>query len=181
MEQFRNALINQYYRNVNGIMFVYDITNQESFDNIDTWYSEAMKYSEHSDRLKMVLVGNKRDAEEERVVPMEAGFGYAQSRGMAFAEVSAKDLSCMEALDDLLLGLSRDMLADREEHSFTRSMVIKLGEEDWEVVEMPTGDVPSSVYQPQDDGRGLRSQFTSSMRSVASRANNRINRSKCSC
>ena len=181
MEQFRNALINQYYRNVNGIMFVYDITNQESFDSVDIWYSEAMKYSEHSDRLKMVLVGNKKDAEEERMVPMEAGLRYAQSRGMAFAEVSAKELSCLESLDDLLLGLSRDMLADREEHSFTRSMVIQLREEDWETVEVPTGDIPSSVYQPQDDGRSLRYQITSSMRGVASRTSNRITRYKCSC
>ena len=182
MEQFRNALIQQYYRNVNGVVFVYDITKQETFENIDSWYSEAMSYSKDRERLKMLLIGNKKDMEAERVISEEDGRRYAQSRGMLFAEVSAKDIKCLDALDDVILSLSHQMLKDREEHSFTRSMrnVIRL-EEDWEVVEFPNGPVPEDVYQPQDASTrmSLGNQLTSSVRTAVTRTNHRVSRSKC--
>ncbi len=187
MEQFRNALVNQYYRNVNGIILVYDVTNTESFQNIDTWYSEAIKYSEDSERLKMVLIGNKKDQETDREVSEEEGQRYAQSRDMAFVEVSAKDIKCLETLDALLVTLSQQMLSDREEHSFTRSMtsVIRLEglrEDDWEIVDSPQGPIPTNVYRAQDQNvrMSFRSQLTSSIRTTVVRTNNRVSNTKCS-
>ena len=188
MEQFRNALVNQYYRNVNGIILVYDITNAESFENIDSWYSEAVHYAENKDRLKMVLIGNKKDQEEEREVTVEEGERYARERGMAFVEVSAKDIKCLEKMDDLLLTLSHQMMTDREEHSFTRSMtnVIRLDGsrgDDWEIIDLPQGPIPANVYRAQDENvrMSLRSQLTSSVRTTMIRTNNRMTNSNCSC
>lgn len=184
MEQFRNALVQQYYRNVNGIVFVYDITNPESFENVDNWYTEAVHYSENKDRLQMVLIGNKKDMESERRVSEETAREYANAKGMTYTEVSAKDFQCLAVLDGIMMTLANQMLADRQENSFTRSMtdVIRLSDE-WEMVEAPEGQIPENVYQPQNESTGmsLRDQLTSSVRNVAVRTNNRVSSSNCSC
>ena len=182
MEQFRNALVQQYYRNVNGVVFVYDITRQETFDNIDTWYTECKQYSENHERIKMLLIGNQKDKVNEREVSEEAGRSYAESRGMLFAELSAKDINCLDTLDDLILQLSQQMLVSREENSFTRSMsnVIHLSD-DWEIVEIPKEPIPARLYEDQDRGTGtsLRNQLTSSLHTVRGVVTN--NRRGCKC
>lgn len=53
-----------YYRNVNGIIVVYDISSQESFEKVSYW---MLKIGEilGQDKLSLVLVGNKSDLDRE--------------------------------------------------------------------------------------------------------------------
>ena len=68
MEQFRNALITKYYRNSDGIVFVFDLTKRSSFESLDSWIKEVSQYTNGLESLKMILIGNKQDKGYQRQV-----------------------------------------------------------------------------------------------------------------
>jgi len=70
-------------------MLVYDITDLESFQNLNTWLIEIEKNA--SKNVYKILVGNKCDMENERKVTIEQGKDFAAQYGMKFFETSAKD------------------------------------------------------------------------------------------
>ena len=160
MEQFRKGLITQYYRNVDGAIFVYDITRRETFVSIDEWLKEMKTYSRNSERIKMILIGNQNDQSNERDVTTDEGQLYANEHGMIFTEISAKHQESLSKLDSVILRLSEQMLAAREENSLTRSMhkVIRLNdvtvEDGWIVVnEIPEGPFLDYVNNPRQSKR----------------------------
>ena len=57
-------------------MLVYDITKKHTFDNIEKWYNELKDYA--SNRIIVLLVGNKTDKKQEREVSRERGLKYAE-------------------------------------------------------------------------------------------------------
>ncbi|XP_009404831.2 ras-related protein RIC1-like [Musa acuminata AAA Group] len=87
-ERFR-TITSSYYRGAHGIIIVYDITEMESFNNIKQWLSEIDRYA--SDSVCKLLVGNKCDLVEDRVVETEKAKAFADSLGIPFIETSAKD------------------------------------------------------------------------------------------
>jgi len=87
-EKFRTITAG-YYRNTHAIMIVFDITNKESFQNVNTiWMEETNRYS--SSKSIKFLVGNKLDLSEERVIHTKEAKEYADSIGMTYFETSAK-------------------------------------------------------------------------------------------
>lgn len=60
-----------YYKGSHGIILTYDITDRESFNNINSWLSEIKKHA--GANVVKFLIGNKCDLEEERVVSKEEG------------------------------------------------------------------------------------------------------------
>jgi len=64
-ERFR-TITYQFYRQANGMIIAFDLSNQESFFNVKTWMNSIYKHSDPS--IAKVLVGNKLDLESERVV-----------------------------------------------------------------------------------------------------------------
>lgn len=88
-ERFR-TLTSSYYRGAQGIIFVYDVTRRETFTNLsEIWAKEVDLYSSNQDCIKM-LVGNKVDRENERVVTKQEGIALARQLGCLFLECSAK-------------------------------------------------------------------------------------------
>jgi Ras-related protein Rab-6A len=83
-EKFR-SLIPSYIRNATVAVFVYDITNQASFDNLKTWHAHTLTLSSPA----CVVVGNKVDLESARAVPTANGKEYADSISAGFFETSA--------------------------------------------------------------------------------------------
>lgn len=69
-ERFR-TITTAYYRGAMGIMLVYDVTNEKSFDNIKTWIRNIEEHA-NIDVEKMIL-GNKCDITDRRQVPKERG------------------------------------------------------------------------------------------------------------
>ncbi|PWZ17046.1 Ras-related protein RABD2c [Zea mays] len=68
---------------------VYDVTDMESFNNIKQWLSEIDRYA--SDNVCKLLVGNKCDLVDSKVVDTEKAKDFADSLGIPFIETSAKE------------------------------------------------------------------------------------------
>lgn len=71
-ERFR-TLTSSYYRGAQGIILVHDVTQKDTFDNLEYWLQEVQKYSTNADAVKM-LVANKVD--EPQVVTREEAEEY---------------------------------------------------------------------------------------------------------
>uniref|UniRef100_A0A2P2HZV3 Ras-related protein Rab-10-like n=1 Tax=Hirondellea gigas TaxID=1518452 RepID=A0A2P2HZV3_9CRUS len=83
-----HTITTSYYRGAMGIMLVYDITNPKSFDNIAKWLRNIDEHA-NKDVEKMIL-GNKCDMEDKRVIPKEKGEDIACEHSIRFLETSAK-------------------------------------------------------------------------------------------
>jgi small GTP-binding protein len=77
-----------YYKGKNGILVVYDITNRQSFDDLNFWLNDIEKIA-NKNTVKL-LVGNKCDLEDKREVTFQEGKDFADNNGMKFIETSAK-------------------------------------------------------------------------------------------
>ena len=86
-EKFR-SLIPMYTRDANIILLVYDISNQESFSHLPDWVKDLTNVN--LDEVIFVIIGNKIDLEDKRVVTLEEGKKFAEERGFLFQEISAK-------------------------------------------------------------------------------------------
>ncbi|EFC48783.1 rab family small GTPase, partial [Naegleria gruberi] len=87
-ERFR-TLTSSYYRNAHGIILVYDVTREETFNNIKNWLKECDLYSTFEECVKL-LIGNKIDLKEERKVSLQDAQNFAKSNNMVYIETSAK-------------------------------------------------------------------------------------------
>lgn len=87
-ERFR-TITSSYYRGAHGIIIVYDVTEMESFNNVKQWLNEIDRYA--NDSVCKLLVGNKCDLVENKVVDTQMGKALADELGIPFLETSAKD------------------------------------------------------------------------------------------
>ncbi|KAJ6850549.1 uncharacterized protein M6B38_259465 [Iris pallida] len=72
-----------------GILLVYDVTDESSFNNIRNWIRNIEQHA--SDNVNKILVGNKADMDEsKRAVPTSRGQNLADEYGIKFFETSAK-------------------------------------------------------------------------------------------
>ncbi|KAH7278178.1 hypothetical protein KP509_38G028200 [Ceratopteris richardii] len=102
-ERFR-TLTSSYYRGAQGIILVYDVTRRDTFTNLsDIWLKEVEMHSTNQDCIKM-LVGNKVDKDQERVVTKQEGIAFARQYGCLFLECSAKTrLNVEKCFEELVL------------------------------------------------------------------------------
>ena len=97
-ERFR-TIGKGYYKGAHGIILIYDVTSQKSFDSIKTWLNEIK--SEASNKVCVFLVANKIDI-EERLISREDGEEIAKNNNLDFYESSAKDnINVSEVFQDL--------------------------------------------------------------------------------
>ncbi|KAG6791500.1 hypothetical protein POTOM_000621 [Populus tomentosa] len=87
-ERFR-TITSSYYRGAHGIIIVYDVTDQESFNNVKQWLNEIDRYA--SENVNKLLVGNKSDLTANKVVSYETAKAFADEIGIPFMETSAKN------------------------------------------------------------------------------------------
>lgn len=98
-ERYR-AITKAYYRGALGAILLYDITDRETFENLRRWISEIRQHA--SEDIKIMLVGNKKDLENDRKVSVDEGKKFAKEHELAFLESSAKNgdlvIACFETV-----------------------------------------------------------------------------------
>ena len=87
-ERFR-AITYSYYRGVNAIIIVFDITEDKSFLSIRDWLKQIDKYA--SKNVFKFLVGNKSDLQHKRLVSFEDAKKFADELNIPYFETSAKE------------------------------------------------------------------------------------------
>jgi len=92
-ERFR-TITSSYYRGAHGIIVVYDVTDKVSFNNVKQWLGEIDRYACQS--VNKLLVGNKADLTEKKVVEYVEAKEFADSLGISFLETSAKSSQNVE-------------------------------------------------------------------------------------
>ena len=86
-------------------MLVYDITDLESFQNLNSWLIEIEKNA--SKNVYKILVGNKCDMESERKVTIEQVKAVASQYGMKFVETSSKEST---NVSDAFIAMKREII-----------------------------------------------------------------------
>ena len=121
------GITKNFMKGADGIIYMYDITNKESFDNLKNW---IMQSEESIEDFKKIIIGNKIDLEKERQVTKELLEQFCQGRDIQGFEISAKNdvnnieiSRCFETLVQLIIeGKSKEQLLDRfSEDSRSRS------------------------------------------------------------
>ena len=87
-ERFRNIAKN-YFQSSDGFLLVYDLTKKSSFENLEFWNTQINLNAPKE--TKYILVGNKKDLEDQREVKIEEGEDFAKKNNIKFFETSAKD------------------------------------------------------------------------------------------
>lgn len=85
-ERFR-TITSSYYRGAHGIIVVYDVTDQESFNNATQWFQEIERYALNN--VTKLLVGNKADLSESKIVDYATAKDFADGMNISFLETSA--------------------------------------------------------------------------------------------
>ncbi len=89
MENYKN--VNRIYMKSNQIaLLIYDITNTQSFNDLNYWLNEIMDINQR-EQIIFSVIANKSDLFEESVISKEEGEEYAKSINALFFETSALD------------------------------------------------------------------------------------------
>lgn len=108
-----HTITNSYYRGASGIVLVYDITSEKSFANIATWLTNINKHA--SSNVIKILVGNKLDQADNRVISTERGQTLAEQLEVCFFETSALDGSNVRQMFLAVIGEMLDSYLENEE------------------------------------------------------------------
>jgi len=107
-ERFR-TITTAYYRGANGILLVYDVTDDASFQNIRNWVRNIEQHA--ADNVEKILVGNKCDMEAEKVVDTQRGLDLANEFSIKFFEASAKaNINVREAFESIALDIKKRLM-----------------------------------------------------------------------
>ena len=86
-EKYKSIALN-IIRNAQGIILMYDITNKKSFESIPEWIKSIR--DSKGENFPMILLGNKLDKEDIRVISEKEGKELAEEYGIKFFETSNK-------------------------------------------------------------------------------------------
>lgn len=104
------SFVPQIFRRVRGVVFVFDLTSQISFLEVNTWLDTVKELC--SEELALVLVGNKSD-ESERWVDERNVQDFAKREGMFYMEASAKTRENVDEIFSVLV----DLMIEREKQN----------------------------------------------------------------
>lgn len=98
-ERFR-TITTSYFRGAQGILLVYDVTERQTFLSIRNWVQQIQMHADVN--VNKILIGNKADLKENRVVSTEEGEALAKEFNIKFFETSARqDLNVDTAFEKI--------------------------------------------------------------------------------
>jgi small GTP-binding protein len=108
-ERFK-AINTQYYRGADCCLLVYDITDKKSFEEIKKYYNQEIK-DKCPKHVKVILLGNKTDLENERKISSEEASELALENNYIFMETSClEDNNVADAFETLIENTYRETI-----------------------------------------------------------------------
>ena len=83
------SMVSSYYRGANVALVVFDITSRPSFEALPIWIENY--YKNGPEQKNIILIGNKKDMEDERKVSQEEAEKFSETNNMMYFETSAKE------------------------------------------------------------------------------------------
>ncbi|XP_035214837.1 ras-related protein Rab-21-like [Stegodyphus dumicola] len=118
-----------YYRDSNGAILVYDITDEDSFKKVKNWVKELRKML--GDDVCLCIAGNKTDLEKDRAVPVGEAEAYAASVRAKHFSTSAKQ---NRGIEEMFLDLTRRMIEISEANDHRANSLGRVGNQRRNVV-----------------------------------------------
>ena len=87
-QEIYQAITRGYYKGATGAFVVYDITRKETFEHVEKWLEDVRTNA--SKDIQVILIGNKKDLESERIISFDEGSALAEKHNILFLETSAK-------------------------------------------------------------------------------------------
>ena len=107
-----SSLTKGFFRNTDGILLVFDLTNNKSFNNIKKWINEVENNSDH--KTKKILVGNKVDMKDNIQVSKNDIDNLCKKKKIKYIEVSGKNNTNVKEAFDTLVNLIIDKKSNDE-------------------------------------------------------------------
>ncbi|XP_074130620.1 ras-related protein Rab-28 isoform X2 [Sminthopsis crassicaudata] len=128
-------MLDKYIYGAQGILLVYDITNYQSFENLEDWHSMVKKVNEESETQPLVaLVGNKIDLEHMRTVKSDKHLRFCQENGLSSHFVSAKTgdsvFLCFQRVAAEILGIKLNRAEIEQSQHIVRAEIVAYPEEE---------------------------------------------------
>ncbi|KAF7137479.1 hypothetical protein RHSIM_Rhsim07G0117900 [Rhododendron simsii] len=158
-ERFR-TITSSYYRGAHGIIVVYDVTDQESFNNVKQWLNEIDRYA--SESVNKLLVGNKCDLTSQKVVSSETAKAFADELGIPFMETSAKDATNVEQAFMAMAAEIKNRMASQPAMNNARPPTVQIrGQPDDSYLEsyISTIGVDFKIRTVEQDGKTIKLQI----------------------
>mgnify|MGYP006158316997 CR=1 FL=1 len=84
------SIISCYYKNIAGVIIMFDITNKSSFNNCNYWVNEFNNNKNSDKYISKLLIGNKLDLEHKRQISKKEAEIFAKKIGFHYTEISTK-------------------------------------------------------------------------------------------
>jgi small GTP-binding protein len=119
-EKFR-ALITSYYRNIDIIIFIFDLTNQQSFRNIEYWYEEIKQSLKPFNKL--YLVGTKNDNKNNIFIENDYIIELSKKYNMKYFDTSSKKNYNINNLFDDIFNEIYDISINKEKNDEKQNLL----------------------------------------------------------
>ncbi|KAL2634308.1 hypothetical protein R1flu_005787 [Riccia fluitans] len=113
-----------YYRGAHGIIVVYDVADQESFNNVKQWLNEIDRYA--SENVNKLLVGNKSDLASKKVVDTQTAKAFADEIGIPFIETSAKNATNVDEAFMTMAAEIKNRMASQPAMTSTKPTTVQM-------------------------------------------------------
>ena len=120
-EKYKSIALN-IIRNAQGIILMYDITNKKSFESIPDWIKSIR--DSKGENFPMILLGNKLDKEDIRIISEKEGKELADKYGIKFFETSNKtgvnvQESGIALVNEILKNKQNEMISNISKNSIS--------------------------------------------------------------
>ena len=113
-----------YFKGSHGILLLYDVTKQSSFQNIRDWIQDIRE--EVSQKAIIFLIGNKIDLVDKRKISKEKGIELAEEYKLPFFEASAKSGENVDEVFKALYKKISEVYGDLEKEMGTKLILFLL-------------------------------------------------------
>ncbi|XP_062492377.1 ras-related protein Rab-28 isoform X2 [Pezoporus occidentalis] len=127
-------MLDKYIYGAQAVLLVYDITNGQSFENLEDWYNAVKKVNEESETQPLVaLVGNKIDLEHMRAVKVDKHQRFCQENNFSSHFVSAKTgdsvFLCFQRIAADILGIKLNKAELEQSQRVVKADIVNYSQE----------------------------------------------------